>query len=181
MAASDVLELSLRRAARRAYERGRLQSALMWGTGAAVLASPGFLVCNRAPVAAACLAGFALAVLAGRLRGEDYERGTRSGALAGILPCLLPAAIGAMNPLVCMLMSSSGMWICGIGGVAAGVILGLRSRGVGGWRYWGSALVTLAFCGTIGCLPAGAIGFAGLLAGLIAGGAPVLATRRARA
>ena len=151
----------------------------MWGAGAAVFASPGFLVCNRTPAAAACLAGFALAVMAGRFRGEGYEQGTRSGALAGILPCLLPAAIGAMNPRVCMLMSSSGIWICGIGGVAAGVILGLRSRGAGGLPYWGGALVTLGFCGAIGCLPAGAIGFAGLLAGLVASGTPVLAARRA--
>lgn len=179
MTASDTLEFSLKLAARRSYEKGRLHGALMRGAIAALLAAPGYLVCNRTPLSAACLAGFVLVVVAGRVRGGAYEEGSRSGALAGILPCLLPAAIGAMNPRVCMLMSSNGVWICGIGGVVAGLVLGLRSRTAGGLPYWGSALAALGFCASIGCLPAGAIGFAGLAAGVILGGAPVLATRKA--
>jgi len=180
MAVSDAsFELSLKLAARRSYERGRLHGALVRGAFAAILAAPGYLVCNRTPTAAACLFGFVLVVVAGRLRGEAYEEGSRSGALAGILPCLLPAAIGALNPRVCMLMSSNGVWICGIGGVVAGFVLGLRSRAASGLPYWASALAALGFCAAIGCLPAGAIGFAGLAAGVMLGGAPVLATRKA--
>src|SRR5512137_2035891 len=107
MAVSEVSAASLRCAARRAYERGRIPGALLRGAGATLLAAPGFLVCNRTTPAAVCLAAFALVVIAGRLRGEDYEDGSRWGALAAILPCILPAAIGAMNPRVCLLMSSS--------------------------------------------------------------------------
>jgi hypothetical protein len=77
------------------------------------------------------------------------------------------------------MMSPRGAWICGIGGVAAGVVLGLRSRGAHGLRFWGSALAALVLAASIGCIPAGAIGFAGLAAGVLAGGAPILAFRRA--
>jgi hypothetical protein len=179
MTASDVFEMSLKVAARRAYERGRLEGALLRGAAAALLAIPGFLVCNQSPWAAVCLAGFLLVVVAGRVRGEGYEVGSRAGALAGILPCLLPASIRAIDPQLCMLLVSNGLWICGIGGAAAGVVLGLRSRSAHGLPFWASALAALGFAASIGCIPAGAIGFAGLALGVIAGGAPVLATRRA--
>ena len=89
-------------------------------------------------------------------------------ALAGILPCLLPAALRALDPDLCVLLSSRGPWICAIGGVAAGVILGLRSRGAEGLRFWSSALATLAFAGAVGCIPVGRIGFLGLAIGVLA-------------
>ena len=93
MASSDVIETALRRAARRAYEIGRLEGALGRGAVAGLFALPGFLLCHRDPVAALCLAGFALVVAAGFFRGGGFAAGTLSGALAGIVPCLLPAAI----------------------------------------------------------------------------------------
>jgi hypothetical protein len=180
MATSDVAELALRSAAGRAYERGRLGGAVARGAGAALLATPAFLTCGQTPIAAACLAGFALVVIAGHVRGESYEEGTRAGALAGILPCLLPASFAAFDPRLCMLMfSSHGHWICGAGGVAAGVVLGLRGRTARGPGFWGSAAAALLFLASIGCLPAGAIGFAALAVGIVAGGAPVLVARRA--
>jgi len=180
MTASDVLESSLRLAARRAYERGRLEGALRRGAAAVLLALPAFFVCTRSPVALLCLSGFGLVVAAARLRGEAYDRGASSGALAGILPCLLPAALRAIDPGLClMMMSARGAWICGIGGIAAGVVLGLTSRDARGLRFWGSALAALVLAASIGCIPAGAIGFAGLPAGVLAGGAPILAFRRA--
>jgi hypothetical protein len=40
-------------------------------------------------------------------------------------------------------------------------------------------LAALAFAGSLGCIPAGALGIAGLALGVIAGGAPLLAARRA--
>jgi hypothetical protein len=185
MAVSEIASFppNLRIAARRAYERGRLEGAVLRGGGAALLALPGLAVCQHTPLAAACLAGFVLVVIAGHFRGESYGEGSRAGAFAGILPCLLPAAIGAMDPRACMLlMSTRGLWICAIGGVAAGVILGLGgARAPRGFPFWGPALAALAFAAAIGCLPAGALGFAGLAAGLVAGGVPALALRRALA
>jgi hypothetical protein len=145
-----------------------------------LLATPAFLVCGQTPVAAACLAGFALVVIAGQWRGEAYEEGTRAGALAGILPCLLPATFAGFDPRLCMLMySSHGLWICGAGGVAAGVVLGLRGRTARGPIFWWSAAAALGFLASIGCIPAGVIGFAALGLGIVVGGAPVLVARRA--
>jgi hypothetical protein len=182
MAASDVgrFPARLEIAARRSYELGRLRGAVLRAGAVALLALPGVHVCNRTPLAVGCLAAFVLVVLAGHLRGEDFGEGSSSGALAGILPCVLPAAIGSWNRDACLLvMSSNGLWICGAGGLAAGVILGWRSRSARGWAFWGSALGALALGASIGCLPVGAIGFGGLALGVIAGGAPLLVARRA--
>jgi hypothetical protein len=182
MAASEVFDVSLRLAARRAYERGRLRGALLRGAAVMALALPGLQACNRSPLAIACLAGLGLVVVAGHVRGEGFAEGSRSGALAGILPCLLPAAIGSLDPQACMLMmSSNGLWICAIGGAAAGVLLGLRSGTARGPAFWAPAMAALALAASIGCLSAGAIGFGGLAAGVIVGGTPVLILRRAHA
>ena len=177
----ETSDIALRRAARLAYERGRFHGGLWRGAAIVVLAGPAFLVCNRTSLALACLTGLGLAVLAARFRGEDYDQGARAGALAGVLPCLLPAAVRAWNPDLCAWMFQNGAWFCGIGGAAAGVILGLRSRASHGPAFWSSALVTLGLAASLGCMPAGAVGFVGLLFGVIAGGAPVLAARKALA
>ena len=179
MAVSDFAEAPLRVEARRAYERGRLQGALRRGAFAALLATPSFFVCNQTPWAAVCLAGFALVVVAGRMRGESYDDGARAGALAGVLPCLLPAAIQVADPSLCTLLSEHGPWICGIGGAAAGIVLGLRGRAAADLPFWSSAMAALVFPASLGCIPAGTIGFVGLTVGLIAGGVPALASRRA--
>ena len=181
MTAFEIADASLRLAARRAYEWGRLQGALGRGAAAAVVATPSLLVCSHTPWGAACLAGFALVVAAGRMRGGALEDGTRAGALAGILPCLLPAVLRAIDPALCIMLSERGPWICGVGGAAAGIVLGLRGRGhlAGGLPFWSGALAALAFPASLGCIPAGAAGFLGLAAGLAAGGVPALVSRRA--
>jgi len=170
---------SLRVAARRAYELGRLKGALTRGAGAFVLALPGFLACGRTPLAAACLAGFALVVGIGRQRGGGFEDGVRAGVVAGLLPCLLPAILRVIDPVLCDLFFARGPWFCALGGVVAGVVLGLRSRAGDGRPFWIGAVVTLAFAATLGCIPAGVMGFAGLLAGVVAGSLPTLVVRRA--
>lgn len=180
MAISEALDRRMYVAARLAYERGRLSGALARGAGAFALALPGFFACGRTPLAAACLAGFALIVAAGRYRGEGFEDGVRAGGVAGLLPCLLPAVLRVLDPDLCDTLFARGPWLCALGGIAAGVILGLRSRSVG-WPFWGSAIATLGLAATLGCIPAGAMGFAGLLAGVVAGGVPTLVARRAAA
>ena len=178
---SEKSELALRAAARRSYERGRLKGALVRGAGALVLAFPGFLVCGKTSAAAACLLGLSVAVVLGRFRGEGYEEGVRAGFMAGILPCLLPVMLRLYDRDLCDLLFARGPWLCVLGGIAAGMILGLRSRASAGLPFWGSALVTLSLAATLGCLPAGVVGFAGLLAGVGAGGVPAIAARRAAA
>lgn len=179
MAVLEMSQAALRVATRRAYELGRLEGAMLRGAGWALLAMPGFLFCNQTLWAGICLGGFALVVAAGRMRGEGYEEGSRAGALAGILPCLLPATVRALDPDLCALLSTNGPWLCGIGGIAAGAVLALRGRASGGVPFWSGALAALGFAASLGCLPVGAIGFAGLGLGVIAGGVPVLASRRA--
>jgi hypothetical protein len=178
MAISETPEMTLRLAARRAYELGRLRGSLRMGAVAAGLALPGLLYCRANALAAICFAGLALVVIAGRIRGEGYEEGVRVGLLAGVLPCLIPAALHIVNPAACAALYTNRPWLCAAGGVAAGVILGLISKTAEGLPFWASAIVALGFASALGCIPAGALGFAGLVLGVIAGSAPVLAVRR---
>jgi len=170
-----------RAAARRAYEIGRLRGALLRGAGAFALALPGYFLAGRTPAAAACLAGFVLLVIAGRVHGRGLEEGVRAGVVAGILPCLLPAMLHVLNADLCRLLFDRGPWLCALTGVAAGIILGLRSRGARGGPFWTGALATLALAAALGCIAAGVMGFAGLVAGVVLGGLPALAFRRAPA
>ena len=179
MTLSEIADSNLRLSARRAYEIGRLEGALWRGAVAALFALPGFLICNETPLAAFCLAGFALVVGAGRVRGGAWEDGARAGAIAGVAPCLLPAAMRAVDPTLCAKLMTGIPWPCAVGGLAAGAILALRGRPAAGLPFWTSALAALSFAAAIGCIPAGAMGFTGLLLGVIAGGAPVLVVRRA--
>jgi hypothetical protein len=179
MTLSEIADSNLRLSARRAYEIGRLEGALWRGALAALFALPGFLVCNETPLAALCLGGFALVVVAGRVRGGAWDDGARAGAIAGVAPCLLPAAMRAVDPTLCAALMTGIPWPCAVGGIVAGAILVLRGRPAGGLPFWTSALAALGFAAALGCIPAGAMGFSGLLLGVIAGGAPVFVVRRA--
>lgn len=179
MTISEISEINLRLAARRAYEVGRLEGALWRGAVAALLALPAFLTCGRTPLSAVCLGGFALVVVAGRIRGVAYEEGAHAGAVAGIAPCLLPALVSRLDPALCAAHVAGVPWPCALGGLIAGAILGLRGRTAAGLPFWATALAALGLAASLGCIPAGAMGFTGLLAGVIAGGAPALVVRRA--
>jgi hypothetical protein len=179
MTLSEISETNLRLAARRAYEIGRLQGALWRGALAALFALPGFLMCSGTLLAGFCLGGFALVVVAGRVRGAAYEEGARAGAVAGVAPCLLPAVVSTLDPNLCAALVAGVPWPCALGGLVAGAILGLRGRAAGGLPFWATALAALGFAAALGCIPAGAMGFSGLLFGVIAGGAPALVVRRA--
>ena len=179
MTISEISETNLRLAARRAYEVGRLEGALWRGAVAALFALPAFLMCGRTPLSAFCLGGFALVVLAGRIRGVAWEEGAHAGAVAGIAPCLLPALVSKLDPALCAAHVAGVPWPCALGGLIAGAILVLRGRTAAGLPFWAPALAALGFAASLGCIPAGAMGFAGLLIGVLAGGAPALVVRRA--
>jgi hypothetical protein len=179
MTISEISQINLRRAARRGYEFGRLEGALWRGAVAALLALPAFLTCGRTPLSAFCLGGFALVVVAGRIRGVAYEEGAHAGAVAGIAPCLLPALVSRLDPALCAAHVAGVPWPCALGGLVAGAILGLRGRAAAGLPFWATALAALGLAASLGCIPAGAMGFTGLLVGVLAGGAPALVVRRA--
>jgi hypothetical protein len=168
----------LRRAALRAYERGRLEGAFARGAGAFALALPAWLACGRTPLGAACLVAFFATVAGARYIGRETELGARAGMVAGIVPCLLPAVLRLADPDLCDTLFARGPWFCAATGIAAGLILGIRSRAQAGRRFWAAAILTLALAATLGCIPAGALGFAGLVIGVVAGGLPALAARR---
>jgi hypothetical protein len=179
MAIFEIADTNLRLSARRAYEIGRLHGALWRGAVAALFALPAFLLCNQSSLAGFCLAGFALVVAAARVRGEAYEEGSQAGAIAGVAPCLIPVVVRTFDPALCAAMVVGVPWPCALGGIVAGAILGLRGHKATGVPFWIPALAALGFAASLGCLPAGLLGFAGLLAGLLAGGAPAFAVSRA--
>jgi len=177
MDTSDAVA-DLRGAALRAYERGRREGALARGAAAFALALPAWLACGRTPLGAGCLFAFSAAVAGARYVGRETELGARAGLLAGIVPCLLPAALRLTDPDLCQTLFARGPWFCAATGIAAGMILGAGSRAEAGRKFWGAAVLTLALAATLGCIPAGALGFAGLVLGVLAGGLPALAARR---
>lgn len=184
MTASEIaFETTLRASARRAYEIGRAEGALCRGALAALVAVPAYAMCGQThPVLAGlCVGGLALVVFAGRIRGSAWEEGSRAGAFAGVAPCLLPAAIRYADPAFCAATVARIPWPCAVGGLAAGFVLGFRGPRAAGTAvpFWVSAGAALTFAAALGCLPVGALGFAGLLAGIVAGGAPALVLRRA--
>jgi hypothetical protein len=71
---------------------------------------------------------------------------------------------------------------CVAGGFVGGLVLGTRRRGrqSGTPRFWLSALAVALAAGTVGCLGAGLMGLAGMVAGMAGGAAPVLVLRRLR-
>jgi hypothetical protein len=112
--------------------------------------------------------------------GRDEGRGVRIGLVAGVLPLLLPVLVAYTDHLcgasVCMLFPA----VCLGGGVAGGVALGLlATRASLGPSGLASAGLAAWLCGSLGCLVAGSVGIAVLVAGLAFGLAPVLTLRRA--
>lgn len=167
--------------ARRAYETGRLVLALR---GSALLLP-------LAAVALACGTDPRVTLLSGALlalcvafflwRGGEFRRGVRPGLTAGAAPLLValfcPLTTHICTGGLCLLLPV----VCALGGLAGGVALGvlapLPSEGRGVPLLVASILAGLT--GALGCLLYGVIGIAGMIAGLLAGAVPVVASRRA--
>jgi hypothetical protein len=90
----------------------------------------------------------------------------------------MPARPSLFDPDLCDTLFARGPWFCAATGIAAGVILGIRSREAAGAAFWTAAIPTLALAATLGCIPAGLMGFSGLVIGVLAGGLPAIAARR---
>lgn len=177
-------DLRLEAQARRAYERGRTQLGLTRATLVAPLAALAFLQCTSTTAVPITLAVAVLAGMVGVMawRGQDYGRGASAGLFAGLAPCMLPllsTATGVFcDTTLCAVMPAT----CVVGGILGGFVLGTRRRGPrqAGARFWTSALAVTLAAGAVGCLGAGLMGLAGLVAGLLAGAAPALVLRRLR-
>jgi len=166
--------------ARRAYERGRLRSAVWRAAAAVAVTALALIGCPSPDGPAACAATLGLVLIACLWRGSVWARGARLGFLAGLVPCLLPAAVRAAhacNGNTCLTPPA----VCLTAGVVAGLLLGwLGLRIAGDGRFWLAAAVAALLAGAIGCLAAGLAGLVGMALGILAGAAaPVLVSRAA--
>ena len=175
----DSTDLAAR--ARAAYERGRLQRALLEALWLGPLVAFALWRCRS--LSATCVASLVLLglAIALRWRGGVWGRAVLPSVLvslpAVVVPALLCDAMGACAP-------GSMAWcfaICPAAGLVAGALLGSWAARQGedrGRALLAGAAIVLA-CGTLGCAVFGVAGVAAMWLGALASG-PVLLWARAR-
>jgi hypothetical protein len=176
-------ELAVR--ARRAYETGRVRWALTRALAATAVSCIALAACPERGGPGLCAALLGAILAAALWRGGAWARGARLGFLAGLAPCLLPAAVRTAHLCsgrACPLPVLSA--VCLPAGLAAGLVLGWWGAqspgGAVGRRFWLAAVGVTLLAGAVGCLAAGLGGLAGMALGVLAGAAgPVLARRAA--
>jgi hypothetical protein len=174
--AANELTLALEARARRAYEWGRLRWSLR----------PAPLILAAAAVALACgrplsltfaLAGVLLPLAATlSFAGGAGGRAVMPGMLAGVVALACPVLMHTLGHVClgpsCMMLA---LPACIVGGAAAGVLIASRAaQEENGGHFLVAAVVVAGLMGALGCSLAGAAGVAGMLAGTVAAGAPVL-------
>jgi hypothetical protein len=179
MAANDPT-LALEQRARRAYELGRIRSAIrvtpFIAAGAAVA-----ILCGR-PLALTAAVGSALLVLCVVLAdaGGAAGRAVWSGLMAGVAPLAMPLFMITVGHAcfgdACMRLC---LPACIAGGAVAGVAVArMAARHSGDWRFVSAALAIATLTGAMGCSTAGAAGVLGMIGGFVAAGAPMLVAAR---
>jgi hypothetical protein len=172
-----VPEAALSARARRAYEMGRLRSALPTVVLAVPMVGLSLVLCDRMAATAGCGLALVAVLLAAAWRGQPFARGARAGLIAGLGPLLLPMAtclhlcVGG----VCLLAPTA----CIVAALVGGAALGLHARhrvpaGPDGGGYLVAALAVAALVGSLGCVIAGVSGIVGMVVGLALGTVPVL-------
>ena len=176
-------EAALQARARRAYEWGRLRWSLRL-VPLVALAAGAAAACGR-PAGLCCALGAAVAGLAVGLSwaGGSGGRAVAPGLIAGVCALALPLAMRTVGHFcesdVCMTLC---LPACVVGGGLAGVLLALRAvREEQGALFAVSGLALAGLMGALGCTLSGAAGVAGMLAGAIIAGGPVLAVAARRA
>lgn len=162
--------------ARRAYERGRLRTALRAAWPALPLIALSLWGCSR-PAATIVAGGLLVAlVVFARWRGGTMGRSVTPGILAGLAPLILPLATACGS-------SGCPAWLarmaCLAGGLVAGFVLGLvATRKDDRVTFLVSAGSVAVLVGTLGCAIAGGVGVLGMLGGFVVGTAPVILRAR---
>lgn len=177
----DDRETGLKERARRSYERGRLAGAARRSVLLLPLLGVASLCCPSPGGIFAGGAGLFVVVTFCLWRGQEFRRGVRPGLVAGFLPLLLPILVQAIGhacaPGRCALFPT----VCGLGGLAGGVALGLlaphprEGRGI----PFVTACLIAGLAGSVGCVLYGVFGLAVMVLGLLLGAGPILAARRA--
>ncbi len=192
---SVIDEAALTARARRSYEWGRARAGLR-GAWPLALVLPLALVTQgaaRAPTTLAVAATLLVLAIVLGWRGGTFARGATAGFFAGLPPLILPAIVMARSHgcAECQLMGTGlagDRWpecliACTMGGVLAGVFVGLRAarEARSPWRFAASAALVAGITGALGCSLVGAAGAVGIFAGLTLGAAPTLFIYRQRA
>jgi hypothetical protein len=172
-----VPEAVLAARARRAYEAGRLRTALPPIALAVPMVGLSVVLCDRPTASAGCGLALVAVLLAAAWRGQPFARGARAGLIAGLGPLLLPMAtcFHLCAGGVCLLAPTA----CVAAALLGGAVLGLYARqGVPGGSHAGgyllAAMAVAALVGSLGCVIAGVSGIAGMVIGLVIGTVPVL-------
>jgi len=165
---------------RRAYERGRLRSAL-WRAAPLVPAVAWIWSWCRYPaLALACGAALVALTVAFRWRGQVWGRAVWPGLAAGLPPLVLPFLMREANQ-VCVGETCCSLCLIGCvgGGIVAGVMVGRRAASLDGgrWSFLAAAGTLALLAGAPACAFAGLVGLAGLLVGFTLGTAPVVLAR----
>lgn len=173
-------EQRLRSLARRAYELGRLRWSLRLAT--VVLTAAAVAVACGRPLGLTCAIFFALAPLVVGLTfaGGSAGRGVVPGLLGGSVALALPLLVGTLGH-VCLGPSCMTLCLpaCVIGGAVAGAVIGLRAHDQENELFFvASALLVAGLTGALGCTLGGMAGVAGMLAGALVAGGPVLLVAR---
>lgn len=176
----SISEAQLRTRARRAYERGRANRAVMAAAGVGVVVIVGVLM-NPRPLSAGIAAALAMTLAAGFVwRGRGLGRGVSPGVLAGALP--LVSAFAARN-WAHWCTGDGCVSLCVPACVASGLLAGyLVSRWArtteAGPVAWASAAGLAFTVGAVGCACIGYAGIAGLGIGLMFSTLPTLVVAR---
>lgn len=166
--------------ARRAYERGRLGTAVVRALPLVPLVALATVGCSAPQETILCGAVLLVAVTALLWRGQEFAAGVGPGVAAGLLPLLLPVVTRVTGHFC----SSGSCYIlpvvCALGGLAGGVLLGVMAPAPRAGRRvaFVVACVVAALTGAVGCLLYGLVGLVVMAAGLAVGATPVLAARR---
>lgn len=165
----------LRERARRAYEHGRLRTALLGSLPLlAIAAIAGLIEHQWALVAISGSLLFAASAWF-RWRGLGLGRGVLPGVLAGVVPFVaIHAARYAGHVCSGAVCFSWCIPACAMGGVVAGLVIARVARASGTTiSTWASAGVMAALTGSLACACVGVFGIAGLVAGLLVGSIPL--------
>lgn len=171
-------ELQIKMRARRAYELGRLRSAikvLLYVVPIVVLSSYSNAMSRSWNV----VLGTALGVVTVGLlwRGEAHGRSVGTGLVAGAIPLLVPLAMQVTGHC-CLAEACSTLCLpmCIGAGFAAGIMVGTRasSETHAPGRFALSAIAVAALMGALGCAAMGMGAVVGMAAALILVSAPVM-------
>jgi hypothetical protein len=178
----STLETALAARACHAYELGRLNSALRRAVLLLPVAGLTLICCPDPARSLVAEFGLVAVVTICLWRGEALQRGVRPGLVAGVVPLSIPL-VAQMTGHMCQagrcLLDPT---VCILAGIAGGVALGVfapRPRDAHGIPLVTASLIA-GLTGSVGCWMYGLVGIGGMVVGLVAGAAPVLALRRAR-